>query len=473
MRVARTGPLFTAALTAAFVAGAWASPAGALDRACREKPTSACVLQAAVQLAQDLPHDSSMMGGGKLASAWALLGQVDRAVTAAGSDKDPNASLRVVVNALAQAGRFESALQVARAISWPKWKSAALLEIAEAALEAGQSDLAGRIVEEARLLQVTSPLDLRDRSPSIAGLLTRVGRLDQALEVANDMSHPNERLVERRAVAKVLAEMGRIDEASRIAGDMQDPDFKCHTLLDIAAAHAHAKGSEPADRLFEAAWQASLEVSRTFVMRGLVQNRIVAAMAAAGRLDRAEALADRISDAIWRGGALAEIGAAYLVAGQAAQARRILDLAKNVARDAEKSGPSSVLADVAMAMARGGAFEESERLATSITDAGFRSIALHFIADQFAVKNQIQHATRIVAGLPTEYRAAATRRVLLALAATGARERRMAMVSEALELAMKPWPGVNTRSPRGRTDDVELRVVTLISIGRSLAEAGL
>jgi hypothetical protein len=85
----------------------------------------------------------------------------------------------------------------------------------------------------------------------------------------------------------------------------------------------------------------------------------------------------------------------------------------------------------------------------------------------------MRHATRIIADLPTEYRAAATRRVLLALATTGARERRMAMVSEALELAMKPWPGVNTRSPRGRIEDTELRVVTLISIGRSLAEAGL
>lgn len=469
MRVARTGPLLTAALMAAFVAGARTSPAVALDQACYERPTSACVLEAAVQLARALPKDVQDTNR-DLAVAWVLLGKVDRAVEAARKDDIPDKGLRWFVTELAEAGRFDTALQLARRIAGPQWRSGALLEIAEAAITAGQGELASRLVEEARRLDVRSPVTAL-HSPSMAGLLTRVGRLDQALEVAGAMSDPRQRAEELQAVVKALAEAGRIDEASRVAGNIEDPAYKSRALLDIAAAHVRARQDGPADRLFEAAWQAAETVSISNRAKGNAQQDVIAAMVRAGRLAPAEPLAAKIADPYPLAFALADIGAAHTMAGQTAQARRALQDAMENANRAVL--PAFALTGVVRRVASAGAIDEAERLAATIDKPDVRTQALSAVARRLAEKGDLRRARRIIATLPAERQAGLTKSVLTTLAHAGVRERRMEMVSGALELAMKPWPGLDARSQGDRAREIELRVETLVSIGKSLAEAGL
>lgn len=469
MRAARVARLLTAASIAVSLYGASMVPAAALDQACYEQPTSACVLQAAVQMAQGLPEDIQNSNR-DLTVAWVLLGKVDRAVEAARKDDIPDEGLRWYVTELVLAGRFDAALQLAHRIAGPIWKSGALLQVAEAAIKAGQAELAGRLVEEARRLDVRSPpADLF--SPPLAGLLTRLGRLEQALDVVRAMSDPARREVELLSVVEALTEAGRIDEAVRVAGDTEDPGSRSQALLHIASAYARAKQNEPADRHFEAAWQAAGTVTVSSRAKGNAQQAVITAMVGAGRLAPAAALVARIADPFPLALALADIGAAHATAGRAEQARRALQDAMESAN--RTALPAFALPEVVRRVASAGAIDDAERLAASIDKPAIRTRALAHVAHELAAKGELRRARRIIGTLPAEHQAGLTKGVLSTLAHVGARERRMETVSGTLELAMKPWPGLDMGSPRNRTRDIELRVEALISIGKALAKAGL
>src|SRR5262245_30829391 len=111
MRVALTLRV-AASASILVIAAAWTAPAAALDPACRERPTSACVFQAAEQAAQLLSPDIRAEAFDILAMAYARLNRIDGAIEASRRSTKRDEILITIATERADAGRFNEALQI-------------------------------------------------------------------------------------------------------------------------------------------------------------------------------------------------------------------------------------------------------------------------------------------------------------------------------------------------------------------------
>src|ERR1700722_12632302 len=118
----------------------------------------------------------------------------------------------------ARLGRLDHAEALARAITYPDARAAALEDISTAAAKAGDADRASRLATEAEAL---------------AGTITDVNRRGQALD----------------ALASAAAQAGDLDRAEALARTIADDGDQAWALAELATAAAQADDLDRASRL--------------------------------------------------------------------------------------------------------------------------------------------------------------------------------------------------------------------------------
>jgi tetratricopeptide (TPR) repeat protein len=441
MRVVRTLRLASATSILIIAFSAWPGSAAALDPACRAQPTSACMLEAVEQAARLLPPGIVNPGYDTLAVAYARLGRLDKATAALRRSTDANEVLISIAVERAQAGRFDEALQIARRIREPEWLVLALLGVARVAIKAGEADLVRRIADEAGQAQANVGGRLSRSLAWKAEVLVWRGRVDEALQLAGTVTDADDRSVALRDLVFTLIETGRIEAAARVAGQITEPLARLNALVNVAGVLARAGQDGHADALFEEAGQL---VEKVGDKHGRVHDQgdkhervhaqvaFVSGLARGGRLERAAALAGTIGDAVESARALAEIGERYMRAGQAAQARRLFQQAA----DSVAGHGDQERIMVIEIVARAGDLDEAVRLAAAVTDkADARTVLAEAIARGAAANGRYELARRFIGTMPVDQRAPAALDLIAAMAQAGVRDRQMALVAQAIDLA--------------------------------------
>jgi hypothetical protein len=160
----------------------------------------------------------------------------------------------------------------------------------------------------------------------------------------------------------------------------------------------------------------------------------VKAVAKAGRFAREEDLARAIDDALKRGWALADIGAAQAAAGHDREAVRLF---RQAADGAAGLGAPAVVS-VVQIVAGAGHVDEAERLAATIGDTHNRAEVQGRIAIAAAGTGRFEQALRLIDGIPASQAYARTLAIpeLVAIVArTGVNGRQPALIARAVELA--------------------------------------
>jgi tetratricopeptide (TPR) repeat protein len=253
------------------------------------------------------------------------------------------------VKAFAKARDTQTAIAVARTIPDPNRRSAALANLAEELVRAGDADHALRIAEE-----LESPFDVGE----LARELVTVGRFRDILKVARAFADPEKRLRAETRVAEALAKAGLVDDALGIANELSEP----YTFAVVAAAMA--QGERVADLLHAAATVPNVrQRERAF---GNIAEEFV-------RLERLDTF--RAAAAVFH----------------------------------DTSSHSLILAGLARALAKAGRHQEAVDTARMIRNLETQSQALVFIAEVTAGHGRTADAVVLAAGLlPKDQRSAFT-----------------------------------------------------------------
>jgi len=291
--------------------------------------------------------------------------------------------LKDIAVAMAKAGQFDRALQVAQKIENARSLSSALAEIAAAMAKAGQMEEAAQTFQLA--LQVAQKIeDALDRSWALGGIaeaLAQAGQFDRALQVAQKIEGAWARSEALKEIAKAMAEAGQFDRALQVAQKIEVALVGFGALREIAVAMAKAG---QLDRALRVAQKIEVESDRSWALR-----EIAVAMAEAGQFDRALQVAQKIEVALVGFGALRDIAKAMAEAGQ-------FDRALQVAQKIEDAGVRSwALKDIAVAMAKAGQFDLALQVARKIEDESDRSLALSGIAKAMAEAGQFDRAVEV------------------------------------------------------------------------------
>jgi tetratricopeptide (TPR) repeat protein len=216
---------------------------------------------------------------------------------------------------------YQEALQIAQKIEDGWGRSWALREIAIAVAEAGQFD---------RALQIAQKIDELDRSSVLVGVLAKAGQFDRALQIAQKIEDASGRSWALSDIAIVLAKAGQFDRALQIAQKIEDESIRSWALVGVLAkAGQFDRALQIAQKIedesirswalvgvlakagqFDRALQIAQEETENELDHSLALKYIAAALAEAGQLDRALEVAETIDHPIARLQALAAIVAA-------------------------------------------------------------------------------------------------------------------------------------------------------------------
>jgi tetratricopeptide (TPR) repeat protein len=317
-------------------------------------------------------------------------------------------ALHPSVKGLADLGRYDLALEVARDIESDPWRIDALSYVATALAEAGEQGRAeGLFVEAVRATQ-DIPIDWqqaeqlhlrpqhamapyvkpweRPAEPldSVAGALAEAGRYNLALEVAREIESDQERAEAWISVTEILAKRGHCDQALEAFRDTQNEQGHGITSTYVVATLAEQGCREEA-----------LAIAREIESdqdRAEALTYVAAALAEAGERDRAEELfveaakTARDTQVRW------ELQAFTSLAESLAEGGRC-DLALEVVRDGQNSWDGwpdidewqhFTLINVAAALAEVGHCDEAAEVAREIESDQDRAEALTYVAAALA-----------------------------------------------------------------------------------------
>jgi tetratricopeptide (TPR) repeat protein len=277
---------------------------------------------------------------GQLAEARRVAGRIDGPV-------DHVVALGAVAQALGEAQQaaevFAEAEGLARGIEDRADRGDALGKLAWALIRAGESPAGEAIAAELRAMEV-DPARTARALQRIADALQDTGQREAALRYALQaegpalkIADPEERSDWYLEIARLLIRLGAHADAERVAAGIENATRRAFALKDLGVALAKSGHFAEATRI--AALIGEIEGAEKW--RGSEIAWVAEALAAAGDVAGAEAVADSIVEPIRR----------------------------NEAR-----------AEVALALVEGGRLVEAERIAQGIEDAGWRSVALASIA---------------------------------------------------------------------------------------------
>ena len=326
-------PLFGAALILLphFAAGARA------DQACLAAPSQACVFAWALTSARAERLDASLRIGAimEVASGLARAGQRDRAaalfreVIAAANALQPQWSaddaLALLAGRQARAGMIEEARALARGIAEDKPRAKAFAEIAAALVGRGQFEEA-----VAASLAIEIPATRSDTLVVVGRALADAGRAEEALTAARAIPEAIQRLRVMHKVADLLARerkpeadrlvregialarelpegadqaiftglfagalarLGHDGEAMALAVSITKPELRHSVYGPIASAQAEAGRIEAALATLKRIDTRNRERDNPVFARTEAMRDIVLALARAGRMDEAKAMA--------------------------------------------------------------------------------------------------------------------------------------------------------------------------------------
>ncbi|WUC77749.1 hypothetical protein OHS33_04990 [Streptomyces sp. NBC_00536] len=271
-------------------------------------------------------------------------------------------ALADVARALAGAGDYDAAVELAESITYGDPRAWACADIATALAAAGRHEAAIGI---ARTIDVPS---WQGRTiASIVAAMARGGEHDAAVELIRTLPHPAQRQEARAGIAVALAEVGDFQAAVDSARALTLPVLQARTLAGITR-FAAAFGER----------DAALDLARTIPhaeLRAEAFAGIAVAVAEAGDHQDAVELARTITDEDDRTDALAGIAVAAARAGHGEGASGpVLALAL-----APRLGEAA-RAEISVALAEGGLPSQGLDLARALPHPGHRARALAGIA---------------------------------------------------------------------------------------------
>lgn len=261
--------------------------------ACHAHPTSSCLLDLATAVVPRIT-DKRLRGG-------------------------VEASIAI---AKAKAGDFDTALAMAHSIAHDRSRNDALLSIAEAQAKGGQSN-AARVTIDTVLREANTKNDTSLLSKGIAALV-KIGDVDSALAIVNDISDADQRTSELSNISFALAVVGEIDAALAMIERIQDDETRVRTLASIADEWAQVGQTEAARAALNTAQLAARNISNK-ILRESLSVTAANVQVKAGHFDAALAAAGSIPDAPFRIQALIKIAHLQAEAGQIEDARATLD----------------------------------------------------------------------------------------------------------------------------------------------------
>jgi hypothetical protein len=331
-----------------------------------------------------------------LPAVWALLGHPARALALARSLADPGMRVEALValsDALGEEHDEEhdvigEAAAVARGITLPAERQAALVSLATAAARAGNLEFGVALAGE-----VSDP---RRHALTLAGVVeagARAGDTRGAAAVADTISDSRGRFSAQRGVAKAAAAAGDVEFGVALARGV-DPRRQADVLRDVAEAAArggHVDGAEVVARgipdakqrmwtlgaiattvarsgNLDAAAELAFDAAETAASAEATTSRTPVYASAAnlwkGDLAAAEDFAHRIVFAYERVDALVEVAAAMARSGDLDQARNVVADAEAAARTVDRTDQRArTLVGVVKAAALAGDTEHARRLA--------------------------------------------------------------------------------------------------------------
>lgn len=292
-----------------------------------------------------------------VATALATVGDVAGAEQLARVLDNPHEQARAlaeVVTAVVATGQVERAAALAEDIIDPVWRATALMRVVRAASPAGE--VAGRITARAsaairavgssyhrdrllgRLAGALAADDLAGaetvmaaiqhehiRQEALAGLVTVLADADQ-VKLADDLAESIDDREQREwalpAVASAWARAGDVPRAMAICRSLAQPRWRVRALLAVG------NGTDTHKLLIEA--ESTLALIDYTAQHAQAQAEVVAAWAAAGEIERAEALAGMIPVAQWRARALGAVVDTLAAAGALDRAHEVADRISDV-----------------------------------------------------------------------------------------------------------------------------------------------
>jgi serine protease Do len=211
--------------------------------------------------------------------------------------------------------RFEQAYQEAiRTVQedHEALRSLRLKDIAVAMAEAGQFDRALQVAQK-----IENELDRSWALSEIAVAMAEAGQFDRALQVAQKIENASARSWALGGIAEALAQAGQFYRALQIAQKIKGARSLSSALAEIAAAMAKAGQMKEAAQTFQLALQVAQKIEDA-LDHSWALREIAVAMAKAGQFDRALQVAQKLEDALIlnRSWALMNIAEAMAEAGQ-------------------------------------------------------------------------------------------------------------------------------------------------------------
>jgi tetratricopeptide (TPR) repeat protein/lipopolysaccharide biosynthesis regulator YciM len=295
-------------------------------------------------------------------------------------------ALASLAGALAKAGRFDQAFDIARSISDEGQRGGALAGLALALATTERFDQAFDIAR--------SISDEGQRDGALARLalaLATAERFDQAFDIARSISDEGQRNSALASLAPVLAKAGYFDQAADAAHNITDADDRVQALTALATVLAQISDPRAAAILDQAAKVAqaghfdraskverSITVDEDHLLALVLAHRadkdhtlaladLAIALVQAGRFDQATEVADNITYDFYRVAVLSEL-ATVLAQVSDPRAAALFDQAAKVAHGIPDDHDRALaLARLAAALAQAGHFDIAADITRSIT----------------------------------------------------------------------------------------------------------
>lgn len=351
-----------------------------------------------------------------LPPVWALLGQVNRAEATARSTLDQHGCdrqadvLASVAKATAETGHLDRAETIARSITKPIAQAEAVVSVAEAVVEAGDTGRATSLIDQAQAIgaSINDPMSRASTLASVAGVAAKTGEpgrattlIDQAEAIIHSITDDSSVPTALIRLIEAMAKVGDLDRAEAMAQTITTKfDDRDKALMSVAEATAKTD----LDRAETIANSITAPYWRT---RALASAAGVAADAgdfgsAATLIVRAETTADSIGKLEPQAWSLCSVAEAAAKARDPRRAATLIDRAEANARsiDARSSlmlnQQARVLVSVAETAAKTGALDRAETITRSITVLKQQAWALASVAEVVARAGDPEQARALI-----------------------------------------------------------------------------
>jgi len=292
---------------------------------------------------------------------------------------------------------FNRAVGLAHTITIDHRRGRALVMIANTVAQTGEIDRAQAIIQS-----ITDDGYEVVAAKVIAETAARCGEIDSAETIARTIVDGHYRAEALRAIVETVARSGEIDRAETLVDTLSSDYDRAEALRVIGQIVAQAGDPHHATELFNLAETIAYTLPASYygVGQGQTLSGIVEAVAQGGHVDRAEAIADTITEDSFRARAMAAIGKIEAEAGNITHAVELADRAEaliGILWD-EKT-----LCSVIEVMARAGYDDRVDDIARSISKRPTAS-QLVSVAERLAAIGLENMAVRVLAkawiGLP-------------------------------------------------------------------------